>query len=537
MYAYRNKIRKSGIVMSEFDAVILGAGHNGLAAAVHLATKGWKVAVVEAKPVAGGAVKTQELIEPGFRHDIAAMNLSMFAGSAFHRLYAGELAAHGLRFVPAPHCFASVFPDGTHLGIGTDAAANAAAVAALSASDAERFSAMSAEFGAMAPHLFGLLGAPMPSLQSVKTVWKAWRAGGVPLLTNLLRLLISSPRGFLDRHFENGKLKAMMAAWGLHLDFPPDAAGGAMFPYLETMTNQAFGMVIGEGGADVIIRAMTSLLKAKGGELILDTPVKSVDVVGGRARTVTLADGRRLTARKAVISNIHPKVLFNGLVSGGALPRRFTEGLATYRPGPGAMMIHLTLDGLPDWSASPDLKSYAYVHIAPNLSMMNRVYDEAISGLLPREPALVVGQPTALDPARAPAGKHVLWVQVRVLPAQIWGDAAGEIAATDWAAAKDAYADRVLSIIENYAPGLRTKIRGRAVWSPADLEKENPNLIGGDSLSGSHHLDQNFLFRPVAGYTRYKSPIDGLYMCGAATWPGAGTGAGSGFMLAQMLAG
>ncbi|HZG27997.1 MAG TPA: NAD(P)/FAD-dependent oxidoreductase [Ensifer sp.] len=523
--------------MSEFDAVILGAGHNGLAAAVHLAAKGWKVAVVEAKASAGGAMKTQELIEPGFRHDIAAMNLSMFAGSAFHQTYAGELAAHGLKFVPAPKCFASVFPDGTHLGIGTDAAANRSAIAQLSSKDAESFAAMTAEFGNMAPHLFGLLGNPMPSVGSVKTAWKAWRAGGVPLLTDLLRLLLSSPRGFLDRHFANEKLKAMMAAWGLHLDFPPDAAGGALFPYLETMTNQAFGMVIGEGGADAIIKAMVGLLKAKGGELLLNSPVTSVEVSGGRAKSVTLADGRRLTAKRAIISNIHPKALFNGLVKGVTLPRRFADGVKHYRAGPGAMMIHLTLDGLPDWSASPDLKSYAYVHIAPNLSMMNRLYDEAVSGLLPREPALVVGQPTTLDPTRAPEGKHVLWVQVRVLPAEIKGDAAGEISATDWPTAKEAYADRVLSIIESYAPGFRSKIRGRAVWSPLDLETENPNLIGGDSLSGSHHLDQNFLFRPVAGYSRYKSPVDGLYMCGAATWPGAGTGAGSGFMLAKMLAG
>jgi phytoene dehydrogenase-like protein len=523
--------------MSEFDAVILGAGHNGLAAAVHLAARGWTVAVVEARASAGGAVKTEALIEPGFRHDIAAMNLSMFAGSAFHQTYAAELATHGLKFVAAPKCFASVFRDGTHLGVGTDAAANRAAIAALSLKDAESFAAMSAAFGQMAPHLFGLLGSPMPSLGSVKTVWKAWRAGGVPLLTDLLRLLLSSPRGFLDRHFENEKLKAMMAAWGLHLDFPPDAAGGALFPYLETMTNQAFGMVIGAGGADTMIKAMADLLKAKGGELFLDSPVTAVEVSGGCAKTVTLADGRKLTAKKAVISNIHPKLLFNGLVKGAALPARFADGVKTYRAGPGAMMIHLTLDSLPDWSASPELKFYAYVHIAPNLSMMNRLYDEAVSGLLPSEPALVVGQPTALDPTRAPEGKHVLWVQVRVLPAEIKGDAAGEIAATDWATAKEAYADRVLSIIENYAPDFRSKIRGRAVRSPLDLQVENPNLIGGDSLSGSHHLDQNFLFRPVAGYSRYKSPVEGLYMCGAATWPGAGTGAGSGFMLARMLAG
>jgi phytoene dehydrogenase-like protein len=130
-----------------------------------------------------------------------------------------------------------------------------------------------------------------------------------------------------------------------------------------------------------------------------------------------------------------------------------------------------------------------------------------------------------------------LWIQVRVLPAVIKGDAGGEIEARDWDDAKEAYADRVLALIERYAPGFSGKILGRAVSSPADLERENPNLIGGDSLSGSHHLDQNFLFRPVAGWSRYKTPVPGLYLCGASTWPGAGLGAGSGFLLGKQLAG
>jgi phytoene dehydrogenase-like protein len=200
------------------------------------------------------------------------------------------------------------------------------------------------------------------------------------------------------------------------------------------------------------------------------------------------------------------------------------------------MMIHLALDSLPDWTAGAALKQFAYVHIAPDLEMMSKAYAEAAAGLLPVEPALVVGQPTAIDPSRAPDGKHVLWVQVRVLPAEISGDAAGEIAARDWDSAKQAYAVRVIDIIERYAPGFRSKILAQSVVSPIDLERDNPNLIGGDNLSGSHHLDQNFLFRPVAGYSRYKTPVAALYMCGASTWPGAGTGAGSGLMLARMLA-
>ncbi len=131
----------------------------------------------------------------------------------------------------------------------------------------------------------------------------------------------------------------------------------------------------------------------------------------------------------------------------------------------------------------------------------------------------------------------MLWVQVRVLPAEIRGDAGGAIAARSWDEAREPYADRVLDILETYAPGLRGRVLGRAVFSPLDLEQENPNLISGDSLSGSHHLDQNFFLRPIAGWSRYRTPVKNLYLCGASTWPGAGTGAGSGFMLAKMLAG
>jgi phytoene dehydrogenase-like protein len=169
--------------------------------------------------------------------------------------------------------------------------------------------------------------------------------------------------------------------------------------------------------------------------------------------------------------------------------------------------------------------------------MMGKAYSEAMSGLLPAEPVLVVGQPTAIDPSRAPAGRHILWVQVRVVPARISEDAAGTIAARDWASAKEAYADRVLDIIEGYALGTKAKVLARYVESPADLERRNPNLVGGDQLGGSHHLSQNFMFRPIPGWARYATPVKDLYMTGASTWPGAGTGAGSGYMLAKTLAG
>jgi phytoene dehydrogenase-like protein len=516
------------------DAVIIGAGVNGLAAAVHLAAKGWKVAVVERADVAGGAVKTREITRPGFRHDLYAMNLGLFAGSPFFAAHKDRLLAQGLGFVTAEHCFASAFPDGSWLGVEKNPEANARRIAALSAADAERWRAMTAAFPQDAPHIFGLLGAPMPSWQAARMIFAAWRARGTNFLTDTARLLASSPREWLDENFENDKLKAMLAVWGMHLDFSPDVAGGALFPYLEAMADQVFGMALGERGADTIITAMTRAITAAGGEVRLNAPVRSVAVEGGAAKAVVLAGGERIEATRAVIANLHPRILFGDLVH-GAPPA--AQRLAKLRPGPATMMIHLALNALPAWSAGADLRKFAYVHLAPSLSQMAKTYTEALDGLLPAEPGLVVGQPTAIDPSRAPAGQHVLWVQVRVLPSRIRGDAAGAIGGTDWDQVKEAYADRIVGIIERYAPGFSASILGRTVLSPADLERDNPNLVDGDSLGGSHHLDQNFFFRPAFGWSRYRTPVDRLYLVGASTWPGAGAGAGSGFMLAKMLAG
>ncbi len=259
-------------------------------------------------------------------------------------------------------------------------------------------------------------------------------------------------------------------------------------------------------------------------------------MVGGKAAGVTLADGRRIAASRAVIANVIPQIVFGRLLPNGSGNAVADGKFRNFRPGPGTMMIHLALDSALDWKAGAELKKFAYVHLAPSLQQMARTYAEAMAGLLPSEPVLVVGQPTAIDPSRAPPGKHVLWVQVRLLPAVIKGDALGKITEKNWETAKEVYAERVLSIIETYAPGARAKILARAVYSPIDLETENPCLVGGDNLSGSHHLDQNFIFRPVAGWSRYRTPVAGLYLCGAATWPGAGTGAGSGHLLGRMLA-
>lgn len=517
-----------------YDAVVIGAGHNGLATAIILADAGWKVLVLERNPVAGGAVQTAEVTLPGFRHDLFATNLNLFAGSPFFAEYGEKLIEHGLEFVPSSKPFSSVFPGGKFLGVSTDLDATVKRVEDFSDRDAESWKELNSWFEASAPHMFPLLGLPLPSFAAVRQLLRGARHMGRTWPMRLVRLVLQSTREFVEEHFESREVQALSAVWGMHLDYPPDVSGGALFPFIETFADGANGMVLGKGGASVIIDAQIALLESLGGEIRFSSPVKSVVIKHKKAVGVVLADGQTIGASRAVVANLTPKVLFGGMVPDDAVPEKFSNQVAAYKHAPGTMMIHLAMDDLPPWITG-EARDYAYVHIGPYMEDMSLAYQQAIAGLLPRQPTLVVGQPTSVDPSRAPEGKHVLWVQVRMVPGTINGDADGEIQSRDWNEAKEAYADRVMAIIESYAPGTADQVLGRHVLSPVDLERANPNLIGGDSLGGSHHLMQHFFMRPFPGWTRYKTPIKRLFMVGAATWPGAGVGAGSGYLLGKKL--
>ncbi|MEP5731140.1 MAG: NAD(P)/FAD-dependent oxidoreductase [Sulfitobacter sp.] len=516
------------------DAVIIGAGHNSLACGCHLASRGWKVAVYEQASQPGGAVKTGEYTQPGFRHDWAAMNLSLFAGSGFHTENATELAKHGLAFAPTGNPFASVFPDGRWLGISNDVALTTARIRGFSNADAQAWTELTQSFPKTADSIFDVLGSAM-NLRAVSSLaWKAWRSNGIGGSLDLARFLMMSPRAWLDQTFESDHVKATLAAWGMHLDFAPDVAGGAVFPYLEAMAGQAFGMVLGAGGADTMIKAMVKMIEARGGAVHCNQTVTGIKQAAGRAFGIVLKDGTLVEAEKAVIANVSASALHE--LVGTTEDKRYDTGLKTFQHAPGTMMIHLALDALPNWSA-PELKRFAYVHLAPSLGQMARTYTQAKEGLLPDEPVIVCGQPTVVDPSRAPAGKHVLWLQVRMAPGQIKGDAGGVITARNWQDAAEPFATRALNILERYATGTREHILGQHIVTPEMLEMDNPNLIGGDQVCGSHHLHQHFLNRPVRGYADGTTPIKGLYHTGAAVWPGGGTGAGSGTLLAKKLAG
>jgi phytoene dehydrogenase-like protein len=271
---------------------------------------------------------------------------------------------------------------------------------------------------------------------------------------------------------------------------------------------------------------LVQIIEANGGEVRCNARVDQITVDSKRATGVVLATGESVVAKKAVVSNVNPRLMPKLLPthvaqeSGVKRVEKFQSGLAT-------MMIHLALEELPPWTAG-EARTYNYVHIGPYMDDMAQTYTDAVAGRLPASPTLVIGQPTVTDPSRAPEGKHTLWVQVRMLPLEL---ADG----SNWDDISEAYADLVMAKIEEYAPGFKDVVIARSVLSPADLERYNVNLIKGDSLGGSHHPSQFFFLRPVPGWGRHRSPVKDLYLCGAGTWPGGGVGGASGSMVAKIL--
>jgi len=518
-----------------YDAIVIGAGHNGLVAATYLARAGWQTLVLEREPRPGGAVLSDELTRPGLVHDVFATNMNLFRGSPVAAELGAELERHGLAYATCALPFANVFPDGRALRVHQDRDATLAELRAHDPRDADGWEALDREYERLAPALFRLYGSRLTTGALARAALELVPALGRDGVASLGRLLVSSTRELADTHLASREAKALLACWGMHLDFGPDVSGGAMFPLLEAFTDMRTGISLARGGASRLIDALVALLGEAGGELRLDAEVTRVVVAGGRASAVELAGGERIEARRAVIANLTPTILHGRLLDAAALSPRLRRSAAGYAYGPGTMMVHLALSAPVPWSAGEDIGRFAYVHVAPYLDDLATMYAQASAGVLPAEPMLVVGQTSAVDPSRSPDASQVVWVQVRALPGTIAGDALGEISARDWDGAAEPYAERVMAKLERYAPGIGGLVLDRAVLSPAELERRNPNLVGGDSIAGSMHLRQNFVFRPFPAVSDYESGVAGLLMTGASTWPGAGVNALSGYNVAQKL--
>ena len=508
------------------DVVVVGAGHNGLVAALELVSQGYDTVVVEQSDRVGGAVASGEVTVPGFVHDLYATNLNLFLASPVYQRRAADLERHGLRFAVTDKPFSSVFSGGRAIRIYQDTERTLGLLREHSAADAAGWERLAGEFERFAPLLFGLYGMPLPSAAAGVTLARAVREHGAGGMADLARILLSSTRELGEAYFETEELRALIAPWGMHLDFGPDVAGGAMFPFLETFADQANGMAVAEGGASRLPEALAALVREAGGQIRTGAEVVRIATAGDRACGVELASGERIEARRAVLANLAPPLVFGRLLAGAGLDGA-SAGARSYRYGPSTMVIHLALREPPRWTAADDLHEFGYVHVGGTVDDMALAYAQATAGQLPERPLLVVGQTSAIDPTRVPEGAASLWIQVRVLPRTP--------PAGTWEDVKHGYAEQMIDLVEEHAPGLRDRILGMAVSSPADLEREVPTLVGGDSLGGSHHLRQNFLLRPVPGWSRYATPVEGLYLCGSATWPGAGVNAVSGSLAAAAI--
>lgn len=518
-----------------YDAIIIGAGHNGLTAALYLARGGWKTLVLERNERIGGAIRSGEVTLPGFIHDLYSTNQNLFLGSPVYKELRADLERHGLRYRTSSSVYCNVFPDSTGLRVYQNADQTLQEFQRHDPQDALGWLRLYEHFAQFKQSLLPLYAMPLPSSKAALGILRAIRSVGVNELLDLGRIVLSSTRELADAYFVSPEAKALIAAWGMHLDFGPDVSGGGMFPFLEAFADMEVGMSIVEGGASRMVQALAGLLEEYGGEVQTHSPVQRVLLSGDRATGVELSSGEQFVARRAVIANVTPTILFEQLLSSYQLPEAAQRHVRQYSYGPGTMMIHLALKEQPRWAAGDDFAQFAYVHIAPYLDDLACTYADAITGTLPANPLLVVGQTTAVDPTRAPPGQHILWIQIRALPSTIRHDAAQEIAARTWEEAKEPFADRMIQKLATYAPGIQDRILARTVFSPEDLERQNPNLAGGDSVGGSHHLRQNFLWRPFPGWSTYRMPVEHLYMVGAATWPGAGTNATSGYLAAQLL--
>lgn len=523
--------------MSSYDVVVVGSGINSLVCAARLSRAGRRVAVVERNERLGGCIRTEELFA-GYRHELMAGWYPLFVGSPSYAELGPELEERGLELVNTSTPTGVLTSDGRSLVLTTDREDNRRRFDEAKAGDGERFAQeMDTFLGSDSELTFGLLGNEPKSLGATRLVLRAGRKRGVGDTTAFFGRSLETCRTWLDRCFESDLVRGLIAPWVLHAGVGPDDAYSGLMGRVITASVEMGGMPVVRGGGENLVRAFERLIGDNGGELRVGTEVARIVVSDGAARGVETSDGETLEAG-SVVCNVTPTQLYGRLLPAEHLPEAVRRDAADYRYGRADMQVHFALSGPPRWP-SPELAQVAMVHVTDGLDAVSQAVNEAERGLLPAQGTIVVGQPTAVDPSRAPDGGWILWLQLQELPRVVRGDAAGEIDVPDdgrWTSALgQAYADRIQARLAKLLPGLDDQIVGRRVITPADLEALNPNLVGGDPYSGACTLDQFFLWRPLPSTKNHATPVKGLYHIGASTHPGPGLGGVSGYLAADRL--
>jgi phytoene dehydrogenase-like protein len=507
------------------DAVVVGSGPNGLVAAARLARAGWSVTVLERSAVAGGAVHSAELTVPGYVHDTYSAFYGLLHASPVLVELGLDRAVGWAQFsVPVS---AAVGASEVALCHG-DARDTASGLAAMCEADGSEWLALTHWWRRIGRRFLAVMLAPVPSLRP--TLGFA-RAAGPRALLDATHMLLQPMQDLAAERFGHPAARALLAAGASHADVPVDQPGSVPAALILAMVAQDLGMPVPVGGAGQLAAALVAVVKAAGGQVLTSAEVTRIVVEGNRVVGVETADGVGIRARRAVLADTGPGALFGGLAGKNGLagrdglagkdglvgedmvPPGYLRGLRRFRYGTGVFKVDLALDGPVPWAA-PGLAASGVVHLTGDTKAMARAAHQARSGVPPEQPMLIVGQQSVADPSRAPAGCHTLWIETHVPSAPGPGGS--------WAAERERFLEVVLDRLEVHAPGLRSRIVGVAVRTPTDLERENPNLVGGDLGGGSSGLDQQLIFRPVPGWFRYATPVKGLYLCSASAHPGGG---------------
>lgn len=513
-------------------AVVIGAGHNGLVTAARLAKAGLRVIVLERRGQIGGAATTEEF-HPGFRCDTGAHRLGGLRPEVVREL---KLARHGLRLVrPDPTLFAPL-PDGRYLLLRRDPVDTATSIRAIAPADAARWPEFSARMAAIVGFLEKLhaiapprvLAGDRSDVLKMLKLGARLRLAGRETMIDVLRTLPMSVAELVDEWFESEPLKGVLAAGGVDgLDHGPRAAGTAhLLLHHHAWTDGASprSPSFVQGGMVALADALAAAARAAGAELRTGVEVAAIRVRDGRATGVRLTDGTAIDANR-VASSADPQRTFLELLDPAALEAGFLRAVRNIRYRGACAKVHLALGDLPRFTAAPyddgDAHLHGLISISPDLEYLERAHDDAKYGEPSHRPYLEAVIPTLHSPSLAPAGKHVMSIRVQYAPYRLkdrdWDDAG-----------RDELGDRVVRTLADYAPDLPGLIEAREVLTPVDLERRF-GLTQGNIDHGAMTLDQLFLMRPVPGWARYRTPIEGLYLCGAGAHPGGGVTGSPGY--------
>jgi phytoene dehydrogenase-like protein len=525
-------------VTDRYDVVFVGSGINSLAGAALLARAGRRVLVLERNDYLGGAIRTQEITEPGFVHEVFSSWHPLFLGSAAYAELAEDLGARGLEYLNTELPTASLFPDGSSAFITTSHEANVEELERLAPGDGEAWRRVVGEFMPTADLAFGVLGTELWSSSGAGLGLRAYRRLGRRGLVEFSGGLLVSCRDWVTETFSAPEVHGLLAPWVLHTGVGPDAASSGFMTRVIAVAVELGGMPVPRGGGVRLVEALCAIVRDAGGACETGRDVERVLVRDGRAAGVALAGGEAVGAGEAVVANVTPTQLYGRLLSGVSIPAETAESARRFRYGRAGMQIHMALAEPPRWTGDERLGRTAIVHVTPGLDGVSRAVNEAERGLLPAEATIVCGQPTTVDASRAPEGASILWIQLQELSARVRGDAAGELDVGDGAwteELRERYADRIQARLARQIENLDSALLKRVVLSPADIEAANVNMVGGDIYSGSCSLDQNLVWRPRPELPGHGTPVSGLYHIGASTHPGPGLGAGSGTLVAKHL--